>query len=87
MTKEGQLTISEQLFETTFFLKNESSYKKLEQIQMNNIPLVGHYYLQFNTQKLYNVEAVIQDDTNIYIILSETVKGDPYYGFTSKLDS
>jgi hypothetical protein len=85
MAKEQQFVISEQIFETTFFVKSALSYEKLEQVQMSNIPLVGQYYLQSNTQKLYNVEAVVQDDISVYIILSETGKGDPYFGFTSKI--
>lgn len=79
------MVITEQLFEVSLFLKDGSKYQKLEHVQMNTIPLVGHYFMQFNTKKIYSVDAVIHDDMNVYLMLSEISERNPYFGFDPKV--
>lgn len=87
MAEQKRMTMVEQIFETILIEQVGKEFKKLGQIQMNTIPLIGHYYYHFIKKTLYNVEAIIHDDMNVYIVLSKTSEGDPYFGVSEKLYS
>lgn len=61
-----------------FVIDNDGKFEKLEDIQINNIPLIGHYYKDVSKHKLYHIKDIIQTGTSIYIILFEVDASHPY---------